>query len=382
MPSRLVYIGTYTDPSPQAGRAVTPDAPVMGMTGPTGSEGIYVLQQDTATGALTPLHAVGGAVNPSFLALDPQERFLFAACETRAWAGGATGTVASFALAPAGGPPRLLGEMSSEGQNPCHLTVSPDGRWLLVANYEDARVAVLPIGDDGRLGAATAVREDAPLQDGSGRRSHAHFVAHDPAGRFVLSTNVGTDRITVETLDTATGRLLPHDPLWGETHPGGGARHLAFSPDGRAVYANGEGDLTLSVFDYDAERGALTPRQHLSTLPPGTTGERFSTSQIAAHPNGRAVYVANRGHDTIAIFRIDPATGAATLIANEPTRGLTPRNFALDPEGRFLYVANQNSGTIVPFAVDPETGLLTATGDETRVPEPTCILFAGHGGIV
>ena len=372
--SQLVYVGTYTDPSPQAGFAVTPERPIMGMTGPTGSEGIYVFAHDPATGALTHRHTVAGTLNPSFLALDPQERFLFAVEEARETDGAATGAVSSFALDPATGVPRFLSRQRSGGANPCHLAVAPDGRALLVANHEDGCVAVLPIDPEGRLAPATDVQYDAPRDPSDGRRPHAHFVTPDPTGDFILSTDTGTDRITIRRLDTAAGRLLAHQPPWGETHPGGSPRHLAFAPSGRALYANGEADLTLSVFAYDGAAGRLTARQHRSTLPEGVTGP-FSTAQIAAHPNGRFVYVANRGHDTIAIFRIDPDTGEATLIANESTRGRTPRNFALDPTGQFLHVANQNSATIVSFRIDGASGLLTPTGHVAAVPAPTCVLF-------
>jgi 6-phosphogluconolactonase len=375
MPPHLVYIGTYTDPSSQAGYEVTPERPVMGMTGPTGAEGIYVFQQDPATGELAHRQTVSGVVNPSFLALDPGERFLFAVNETRVTNGAESGAVSSFALDVSTGEPNFVSRQLSGGSNPCHLAVSPDGRFLLVANHEHGRVAVLPIDAAGQLAPATDIRQDASIDPAGRRRPHAHFVTPDPSGNFVLSTDTGTDRISVYRLDTQAGRLVPNQPPWGETHPGGSPRHLAFHPGGRYLYANGEADLTLSVFAYDAPSGTLTPRQHVSTIPDGVTG-RLSTAQIAAHPNGRFVYVSNRGHDSIAIFRIDPTSGTATLIANKPTRGQTPRNFALDPPGRFLYVANQNSRSIICFRVDQETGLLAATPHFAEVPAPTCILFA------
>lgn len=373
--AQLVYVGTYTDPTAQAGFEVTAERPVMGMTGPTGSEGIYVFAQDPATGALTHRATLAGVVNPSFLALDPAGRFLYAVNETRRFAGAETGAVSSFALDTRTGAPRFLNRQPSGGSNPCHLAVAPDGRHLLVANHEHGRVAVLPIDDDGRLAPATDIRQDEPLEPGGPRRPHAHFVTPDPTGDFVLSTDTGTDRISVYRLDTAAGRLVPHDPPWGETHPGGSPRHLAFHPGGRYLFANGEADMTLSVFDYDGASGTLAARQYLPTIPAGVGG-RLTTAQIAAHPGGRFVYVSNRGHDSIAIFRFDPDTGTATLAGTAPTGGQTPRNFALDPAGRFLYVANQNSRSIVCFAIDQETGLLAATGGVAAVPAPTCILFA------
>ncbi|MFN8538393.1 MAG: lactonase family protein [Thermomicrobiales bacterium] len=372
MPRNLVFVGTYTDPSRQAGFEVTPSRPVMGMTGPTGAEGIYVYRRDPDTGALTHLHTVPGIVNPAFLALDPTERFLYAVNETLEFDGEPMGAVSAFAIDAATGLPRFLNRVPSGGGNPCHLTIAPSGRHLIVANHEDARVAVFPIGGDGSLSPLIDIHQDEPRDPG--RRPHAHFVLVDPTGKFLLSSDTGTDRVMVYRLDAETGRLTPHTPPWGETHQGGNPRHLAFHPSGRYLYANGEADLTLSVFAYDAEHGTLTHRQHVSTIPDGTTG-RLSTAQMQAHPNGRTVYVANRGHDSIAIMRVDQATGQVTRIANEPTRGSTPRYFAIDPEGRFLYVGNQNSGTIIPFQIDEETGLLDATDHVTNVPAPTCIAF-------
>jgi 6-phosphogluconolactonase len=374
MPRNLVYVGTYTDPDRQAGREVTPERPVMGMTGPTGAKGIYVYRRERGTGALTHLHTVPGIANPAFLALDPRERFLYAVNETLDFDGEPTGAISAFAIDPATGRPEFLNQVPSGGGNPCHLAVAPTGRHLLVANHEHARVAVFPLGEDGRLGPLVDIHQDEPRDPDNGRRPHAHFVAFDPAGRFVMSSDTGTDRVMVYRFDAEAGRLEPHTPPWAETHPGGSPRHLAFHPSGRYFYANGEADLSLSVFAYDSERGELRHRQRISTIPEGIAGQ-LSTAQMQAHPNGRFVYVANRGHDSIAIMRVDEATGAVMRIATEPTRGRTPRYFAIDPEGQFLYVGNQNSGSIIPFRIDQETGLLTATEQVTSVPAPTCIAF-------
>lgn len=374
MPSHRVYVGTYTDPRPQAGYEVTPDKPVMGMTGPTGSAGIYVFSVDPDSGAWTHLNTVPGGLNPSFLALDRRERFLFAVNESRELNGEETGAVSSFALDPASGMPRFLSQVPSGGGNPCHVALAPCQRYLLVADHEPGRVAVVPVDEDGMLSPPTDVRQDEATDPSGQRRPHAHFVTADPTGRFILTTDTGTDRVMVYQLDTAAGRLVPNDPPWGETHPGGSPRHLAFHPSGQYLYANGEADLTVSVFRYDAERGALHYLQPAPTIPDGVTGQN-STAQIVAHPNGRFVYVSNRGHDSIAIFAVDDSSGAVARIANEPVRGKTPRNFMLDPSGRFLYVANQNSDTVVGFGIDPATGLLTDPREVARVPAPTCIVF-------
>jgi 6-phosphogluconolactonase len=358
MRTNLVYVGSYTEPAPRTG------------------EGISIVRHDPATGALTRLETVGGVVNPSFLAFDPNHRFLFAVNETQQYQGRPSGAVSSFAIDPASGGLTFLSKQPTEGGDPCHLCTDPSGRFLFVANHEDGTVATLPVGADGRLGPASDVRQHegsgpGPTQAGP----HAHFVTLDPTGQFVLVNDKGIDKIMVYRLDPAAGRLVPNDPPFGVLHAGAAPRHLAFHPSGRYAYVNGEADMTVNVFAYDGARGAFTALHYLSTLPDGASRERVSTAQIQVEPSGRFVYVSNRGHDSIAIFAIDPATGRASAAGHVATGGRTPRNFAIDPSGRFLYAANQNSDTIVCFRIDPTTGGLTPTGQVTAVGAPVCVLF-------
>src|SRR5215218_7783131 len=297
--SHLVYIGAYTDPTPLRRVPASAATPVMGMSGPTGSVGIGVYQQDPHSGALTHLLTAGGVLNPSFLALDPSRGRLFAVNEALHYEGAPVGSVSSFAVDPVTGGLRFVSRHASGGGNPCHLSPDPSGRCLLVANHEDGRVGVLRIGADGRLGPLTDAHQHEPLDPGGGRPPHAHFVTPDPAGRFFLATDTGTDRVYVYRLDPERGRLTLNDPPWGQTHGGAGPRHLAFSPDGRTVYANGEADLTLTPFAYDAARGALSALPAASTIPLAERGAArgWSTAQVQTHPSGRFVYVSNRGHD-------------------------------------------------------------------------------------
>lgn len=355
MQPNLVYVGTYTRDG--------------------GSEGIYVFRRDPETGRLTRLFTVPDR-DPSFLAFDPARRYLFAVNEHREHAGEGHGHVASYAIDQDIGNLRLLSRQTTHGGEPCHLVTDPTGRFLFVANHEHGSVAVLPIGPDGQLAPASDLRQHTgsgpgPTQQGP----HAHFVTFDPAGERLLVTDKGIDKVMVYRLDAADGALHPHDPPFAALHPGAAPRHLAFHPNGRFAYVNGEADMTVTAFRYDPARGAFDALHHLSTLPPGATGQRFSTAQILVHPSGRFVYVSNRGHDTIAGFAIDQATGHLTAIGHTPTGGKTPRNFAIDPTGTFLYAANQGSDTIVQFRVDAETGALAPTGDLTEVGAPVCILF-------
>ncbi|CAA9544205.1 MAG: 6-phosphogluconolactonase [uncultured Thermomicrobiales bacterium] len=375
MTANRVYCGTYTDLGKQGEPGITGDMPESAKPGVTGSDGIYIFDHDIESGALRHIHTVDGVVNPSFLALDPSERFLFAVNELYEFDGESTGAVSSFVIDRNTGVPHLVSQVPSGGANPCHLSVSPCGRYLLVANHGTATVAMVPIDERGCLSPLVDLRKDEPTDTMGHRQPHAHFVTPDPGGGFVLSTDTGTDRIMIYRLDAEQGRLIPNDPAWGGTHPGGSPRHLAFHPSGRFLYANGEADLTLSVFRYDAERGALEHVQHLSTLPEGVDTNGYSTAQIVVHPNGRFVYVSNRGHESITVFEIDEAARTATRIAVESTRGQTPRNFMIDPSGRFLHVANQDSNAIECFTIDPASGQLAHTDQAAHVPAPSCILF-------
>jgi 6-phosphogluconolactonase len=205
----------------------------------------------------------------------------------------------------------------------------------------------------------------------------------DPAGQRVLVTDKGIDQVVVYRLDTSAGKLIPNHPRSGRVHPGAAPRHLAFGSTGRFAYVNGEADMTLSVFSYDATTGAMQELQTVSTLPndaeihAGAGPVRnFSTAEIAVEPSGRFVYVSNRGHDSIASYAIDAGTGHVTPLGHVSTMGRTPRNFSIDPSGKRLYAANQDSDTIVEFSLDPSTGALAPTGQTVDVGAPVCVLFS------
>jgi 6-phosphogluconolactonase len=373
MPSNLVCCGTYTDPSPQAGFEVSPEKPVMGMTGPTGSDGIYAFRRDRDSGKLNPLGVAGTAVNPSFLIEDSSGRYLFAVSEIRQFRGKASGAVSSFAIDRETGKLRFISQVASEGGNPCHLSMSASGRFLMVANHEAGNVAVIPVVENGSLSAAIQVQTDEPVDH---RQPHAHFITPDPSGRFVVSSDTGTDRVMIYRQDPTTGKLEANDPAFGQTHSGGSPRHLSFTPTGKYLFANGEADLTLSLFRFDPDRGVLEQIRSLPTVPRGMATDQCSTAQMLVHPSGKFVYVANRGSDTIATFQFDEAAERLEFIALEPTRGKTPRFFQFDPSGGRLYVANQNSDSIESFAIDRDTGGLRHEGKVANVLAPTCILFS------
>lgn len=356
MRPNLVYVGTYT----RLGK----------------SEGIYVYERDPETGRLS-LLSTAEEVDPSWLGFDPTKRFLFAVSEAREAEGKRRASVASYAVDQETGALTFLTRQPTLGGEPCHLCTDPNGRYLLVANHEHGSVVVLPIDEEGKLGPATDLRQHEGSGPGSSQQGpHAHFVTFDPPRQRVLVADKGIDKVMLYRLDETAGKLVPADPPFARLHAGAAPRHIAFHPNGRYVYVNGEADMTVTAFAYDAERGVLEELHYLSTLPEGAARERVSTAQILVEPSGRFLYVSNRGHDSIAIFAIDQATGRLTAIGHEPSRGQTPRNFNIDPSGRFLYAANQNSGTIVHFRIDQESGALRPTGEATQVGGPVCIVFA------
>ena len=348
----MIYVGTYTSGD---------------------SKGIYRLQLDLASGALSSVGPPTETVNPSFLAWHPSRRFLYAVNETGDAPGDPSGGVSAFAVDAATGALTFLNRQPSEGAAPCHLTVDAAGRHLLVANYWGGTVAVLPIGADGRLGAATSViRHQGPRAHPTPRKDpHPHSVNLDAANRFAYVADLGLDQVVTYRYDAREGRLTRASVA--SATPGAGPRHFALDPGGRRAFAINELDSTLTRYAV-GEDGTLRAEQTVSTLPAGFPGEN-STAEVVIHPDGRLVFGSNRGHDSIAIFAIDAATGALTPKGHEPTRGKTPRHFAVDPTGTFLLAANQASDNVAVYRIDAEAGRLQPVGDPFRVPRPVCLRF-------
>ncbi len=347
-----VYIGTYT------GR---------------GSEGIYLADLDVATGELRVIGKTTGLENPTFLAMDPAGRCVYAVRESN------KGAVVALSRDSATGGLTILNEQPSGGQGPCYLTVDRTGRFILVANYGSGSVAVLPIGQEGSLQPASSVDQHAGSSVNPSRQKgpHAHCIDLDPGNRFALAADLGTDRVCVYRFEPAAGKLTANDPAFAQTEPGAGPRHLAFHPNGKWVYVIEEMGCTITSSAYSTEAGTLKSMQRISTLLPEFHGSN-TCAEVQVHPSGRFLYGSNRGHNSIACFSVDAATGQLRLIGHEPTRGNTPRHFAIDPSGQLLLVANQDSHTIVSFRINPDTGKLSPTGQVCQVPNPVCILIASR----
>jgi 6-phosphogluconolactonase len=343
-----------------------------------GSRGIYLLEFDRSSGRwVSDPTLAGPSENPSFLALHPNGRFLYAVNELRTFQDKPTGAVSAFAVDAATGRLALLNQQPSEGLDPCHLVADAAGRNLLVANYTSGTVAVFPLSDDGRLGRASTVRRVAGSGPVRARQEgpHAHHVVLDRAERFVLWADLGSDRVRVDRFDSTAGRLEPNDPDGVGIQPGSGPRHMAWHPSGRALYLLNELSSTVTAFRYDAGRGGLEVFQAVSARAAGAGGGN-AAAEIAVSPDGRFLYTSNRGDDNIAVFAIGGVALGLTPVGHVPTGGRGPRHFAIDPSGGWLIAANQNSNSLVVSRLDPTTGLPVAAGSSVTVSKPVCVLFA------
>ena len=333
-------------------------------------EGVNLYRIDAATGAWTHVHLVRDLVNPSWLELDRQKRIIYSAH-------GAGEVVTAFGIDEQTGRLTVLGSQATGGKNGVRLGVDPSNRFIVVANYSSGTVAVLPINADGSLGPltdlSTLTGKPGPHRTEQ-TSAHPHDVVFEPRGRFIVVPDKGLDATFVFTLDTTNGTLVPATPPSVASRPGAGPRHAAFHPSKPYAYVLMELDSTIATYPFDGERGALTPLQVITTLPPAFTGNN-TTSEIAVAPSGRFLYASNRGHDSLAIFAIDDAGGTLTPVGWEPTQGKTPRFFAIEPSGTFLYAANQDSDTIVTFRIDQSTGRLTPTGQVIKTGSPSTIVF-------
>ncbi len=344
------------------------------------SRGIYRLGFDPSTGKATEPSLATESENPSFLAVHPSRRFLYAVNEVGRFEGKPGGGATAFALDAKEGALTRLNAESTMGAGPCHLSVDRTGKALLVANYGGGSVAALPIGEDGKLGKATSFIQHEGSSENKARQGepHAHSINVDADNRFAVVADLGLDKLFVYRLDPARATLVPNDPPFASVEAGSGPRHFAFHPDGKRGYVINELKSTVTAFDYDPARGVLTDRETVSTLPKTFRGTSY-TAEVQVHPSGKFLYGSNRGDDSIAVFAVDPGNGLLSMVEVESSGGKTPRNFGIDPTGRYLLAANQDSDSIVVFAIDPATGALTPTGQKLDVPKPVCVKFVPQG---
>ena len=350
----LVYVGTYTNGK---------------------SKGIYLYEMDGKSGALA-LKSVQNSVNPTFLIIAPDHRHLYAINEIGDFQGTHNGSVSAFSITPESGELLPLNIENSGGNGPCFVAADSKGKNLLVAHYGDGVVTVLPINADGSVAKVSSSNQHTGMSVDKSRQEgpHAHSFYLDPANRFALSADLGTDKVMIYKYDGSKSKITPNIPAFAPLPPGSGPRHMAFHQNGKLLFVINELSSTITGFRYDASKGSMDPIETVSTLPADFKGEN-TTAEIQIHPNGKFVYGSNRGHDSIAIFKIDATSGKLKLIGHEPAQCKTPRNFRLDPTGHFMIVAGQDSSNLVVFRVDQTTGKLSPAGVNIEAPNPVCIKF-------
>jgi len=355
----LVYFGTSTNAK-------------------NGSKGVYVSRFNTATGELTEPQLAVEAGNPGFLAIHPSKKFLYACGDVTSAEGKKAGGISAFGIDSKSGKLTLINQAATTGAGPCHVSVDKTGKVATISNYGSGSISSYAIKEDGSVSPEVSFfqHEGSSIDPKRQAGPHAHSVNFSPDNRFAFACDLGLDKVLIYKVDTASGKLTPNDPPFAKTPAGGGPRHLAFHPSGKFVFVNNEMGMSETVFSYDAEKGALTEIETVSTLPEADRGMKgLSTAESVAHPNGRVVYVSNRTHDTIAVFACDPATGKLTLLQNVPVEGKIPRNICLDPTGKWLIAAHQDSATAALFKVDQDSGKLTFTGTKVNVPGSICVRF-------
>jgi 6-phosphogluconolactonase len=344
-----VYFGTYTS---------------------RGSEGIYLAELDLKTGQLSQPQLAAKVTNPSFLAKHPHKPLLYAVSEVATSEGKKGGGVTAFRIEPETGWLTRINAQPCGGAGPCHLSIDATGQYVLVANYSAGSVSSLPIREDGSLGELVSYikHEGRSINQQRQEAAHAHSINVDAANRFAIAADLGTDELLVYQLDPAKATLTPQGRT--QTPAGGGPRQFAFHPQGKFAYSNNELTSSVSSYRYDTETGKLTLLDTVTTLPHEVAGN--TTAEIKVHPNGQFVYVSNRGHNSIALFKVK-ADGTLAPQGHYSTQGKTPRNFNLF--GKYLLAANQDSDDVFVFSIDEASGKLSPTGSSIKVSMPVCVLF-------
>ena len=340
------------------------------------ADGIYLYHMDLTNGEIQFLTKEDSGPNPSFLAIHPTGKYLYAVNELMEFKGIRGGGISSFDINPETGELSRINQQPTHGGAPCHVCIDATGQYACVANYMGGNLTIFPIDVDGSLKEASdliqhvGTSKDPRRQEGP----HAHSITIDPANRYAFAADLGIDKVLSYRIDLKNGKFITSDVPWVAVQPGAGPRHFAFHPNGKFAYLINELDSTLNAYKYESEQGILIELQSVPTLPEGFTGWN-ACADLHILPSGKFIYGSNRGHDSIVIFSIHPESGTLEYVGHQSTQGKIPRNFAIDPTGRFLLVANQDTDSIVVFRIDPEKGILQYTGKTIQIPTPVCITF-------
>ena len=342
----FVYFGTYTKKS---------------------SEGIYVSKLNSKTGELSTPQLAAKLKNPSFVAIHPNKQFLYAVSEE----GGTGALVYAFAIGKEGKLSKI-NQQSTKGNHPCHVSVDHSGKTLMVTTYNGANCIAFSIAADGKIAEGTSYLHKGRSLTDRQKVPHPHSINVSPDNKRAFVADLGMDKIVVYDLNSAAAKLS--NPSFIKFPGGSGPRHLSFHPSGKFAYANLELTRQVAAMSYDSTSGKLTQIQVLSTLPAGAEATG-STAECLVHPNGKWLYVSNRGHDSIAVFAIDQQSGQLKMIEVEPTKGKTPRGFGIDPSGQFLIAGHQESDNISVLRINQQSGALEATSHTVNVSQTVNVRF-------
>jgi 6-phosphogluconolactonase len=350
----LLYVGTYTE---------------------KGSEGIYVYKFNAESSKLSKLHTVKDVVQPSYLAVNKSRTYLYAVNELVEYEGKKSGSVSAFAIDQKNGNLTLLNKQPSLGDAPCHISITDNEKFVLVANYLGGNVSVYPVEPGGKLGASVDLAQHTGFGANKERQesAHAHSINLDNNNRFAVVADLGIDKVMIYQFDDKTGKLTPNSaqPFF-QTKAGAGPRHFTFHQNGKFAFVINELTSSITSFAFDENRGTLSELQTISTLPDNFNGAN-TCADIHISPNGKFLYGTNRGHDSLAVYQIDEKTGKLNFVEHASTSGKTPRNFTISPNGKFLLAANQNSDSIIVFKIDEKTGKLKQTKNKATVSMPVCL---------
>ena len=347
----FAYFGSYTE-------------------GTAAGEGIYLYRFNARNGVMTKSGLAIKALNPMFLTVHPNQKYLYAVNLHP----GKEGQVSAFKINRKTGRLKLLNQVSAGGVTSCYLSINSEGKMLAVANYSSGNTVSFPVNKDGTVGQAASIIQhhgssiDPSFQD----RPHAHSSIFSPNNRFVIAADVGTDEVYTYRANPITAKIEPHDPSATKVKPGSGPRHLVFHPSGQFCYVINEAGNTVIVFKWIEETGVLEKMQMIATVPLDFKGTSH-TAEIVVHPSGKFLFGSNRGHDSIVVFSIDPISGILTTVEYQSSEGNFPTNFNLDPTGSFLFAANERSDSVVTFSVNQDSGHLTPTKQVLTIPNPACL---------
>jgi 6-phosphogluconolactonase len=377
----FMYVGTYT------GFKYVHHSKTWGV-GESHSKGIYVSRFHAATGEVSEPELAAEVVNPSFLTISPNHRFLYAVSEDPLSLGPPldhSSYVSSFAIDPSTGKLRLLNSAPASGTSTCFISIDKTGKYVMMANFGSGSVSVVRVKEDGSLGELTAFIQNVghSVDPSIQTEPHPHWIGVSPDNRYVIVSDLGLDKVLIFRFDAETGKLSPPDPPFAAVYPGGGPRHFAFDPSGKFGYQLSEMSGMVDVYAWAPSKGTLTGIQRAHTVPHDFFGGNHS-GEVEIHPNGKFLYESNRrtksefvrGPESIGVFAIDPRNGTLTPVEQVDSGGIMPRNFKIDPTGAYLFSANQLTNNIVLFKIDSATGRLKKTGTEIKVDTPVCIQFA------